>query len=249
MSEYIGTVGSRVSFEAVYKKYSEYKTHFTFYGETHAVYQLEDADGNRIVWDTTSGFIEDKKMERDRNGMLPIIWEGAKLLVKATVKDHSEYKGVKQTKISRPTFTLIENGKNPAEAAKAKEEAKARKKQEQLDSIKEGDFVWRMPYKQYKEHYSDCETVCDSYEKHEDAMGRTISPPTIEVIIRAGRLKNSGTRGQHFYGFVFAPSAGCEDGVVFRAVSEENARKQLLKKNPDCKDWVCVKIYEHRRGR
>lgn len=30
---------------------------------------------------------------------------------------------------------------------------------QQLESMKEGDKVYRMPYRQYKQHYADCEKV------------------------------------------------------------------------------------------
>ena len=50
--------------------------------------------------------------------------------------------------------------------------------------------IIRMKYKAYKEHYSDCETVYDSYDK---------GNKSIEVIIPEGRMKNSGVRGKKFY--------------------------------------------------
>lgn len=85
--------------------------------------------------------------------------------------------------------------------------------------------VIRMKYKAYKEHYADCETVYDSYEK---------GSKSIEVIIPEGRIKNSGVRGKKFHYYEFN---GIENGTgrkvttIIKAVSVENARKCL---NQNC---------------
>ena len=94
-----------------------------------------------------------------------------------------------------------------------------------------------MPYKQYKEHYSDCETVIDSFETHRDR------PATIKVIIREGRLKASGVRGQHFYWFVFEITEGDEKfESSYYAVSEKNAEKRCIKEFPEATKRECVKV-------
>lgn len=85
------------------------------------------------------------------------------------------------------------------------------------------------------DNYSNCETVKGSFRS---------SDCTIGVIVREGRLKNSGVRGKHFYGFEFRTSDN--QRVCYRAVSEENARKTMLKDFPESRDWECVKIYTHR---
>lgn len=51
------------------------------------------------------------------------------------------------------------------------------------------ETIIRMPYRQYKNAYADCQTVCDSYDS---------SSKTIEVIVPEGRLKPSGVRGKRF---------------------------------------------------
>lgn len=242
MSEYIGAVGQRISVEVTYVKRCEYTTHFTYYGETHNIFKLEDASGNCIVWDTT-GWLEDKKFV-DKNGMCKQIFPGSKLLLTATVKAHSEYKGTKQTTISRPRFTLIELAKSPDEIQREKEAAQEQKRQEQLESIKGTDFIWEMPYQQYKEHYSDCETVVGSYDNKTDSRGYQHGKPTIKVIIREGRLKNSGVRGEHYSGFEFTADDGTK--VVYRAISEETARKRMKKEYPNSDTWECTHIYNYR---
>jgi hypothetical protein len=220
---YIGTIGKRITLEVTYTKRFEYRTHFTYYGESHNVFKMEDENGNCIVWDTT-GWMEDKKLV-DSRGMCKPIWEGSKLLLTATVKEHKEYKGTEQTTISRPKFTVIELAKSPEEIQAEKEAEKKRKKEAQAATITENDLVWEMPYKQYKEHYADCETVIDSY--HKDRNGFS----TIKVIVREDRLKNSGVRGERFSRYAFV----LEDGsrVVYKAVCIDNAEKRIKKEHPN----------------
>ena len=243
MGEYIGSVGSKISVEVTYKKHTSYQTHYTYYGETHNIFILEDASGNCIVWNTT-GWLEDKKFN-EKNGMYMTIFPGSKLLLTATVKEHSEYKGTKQTVISRPRFKLLEMAKSPEEIRREREAEQERKRQEQYDSIKGNDEIWEMPYKQFKEHYSDCETIIDSYDEHLDSRGNPTGHPTIKVIIREGRLKNSGVRGQHYKGFEFTTGTGSK--VCYRAISEETARKRMKKEFPDRNTavWECTKIYNY----
>ena len=108
-----------------------------------------------------------------------------------------------------------------------KEELEAKKREEQLASIKDGDAIWRMPYKQYKEHYSDCETVAGSYECSDRGY------KTIEVILRKGRVKNSGVRGERFSRYAFILENGHR--VIYKAVCCENAEKRLEKEYPNMK--------------
>ena len=115
------------------------------------------------------------------------------------------------------------------ERREAERQAKA---QEQINSLKGEDLVWTMPYKQYKEHYSDCETVVGSYDNHEkeNMHSRRYYPPTITVIIREGRLKNSGVRGEHYSGYRMENERG--EWITYRAVKEENALKRVSKDFP-----------------
>ncbi len=79
----------------------------------------------------------------------------------------------------------------------------------------------RMKYRDYKNHYNDCETVCDSYNKQDK---------TIEVVVPEGRMKNSGVRGKSFRYFHFD---GVENGtgrkvyINIKATCVENAIKRL----------------------
>ena len=95
----------------------------------------------------------------------------------------------------------------------------------------------RMLYRRYKEHFSDCETVPGTYEK---------STKSIIVIIPEGRMKPSGVRGKHFYGFELMATDENEKKmlVCLRAVSLENALKQISR-DPDLNryNWQYSKRY------
>ena len=228
---YIGTVGQKIEVEVIYKKRFSYTTTFGHQYIDRNVFKMEDAEGNCIVWNTTS-WIEDKKFVDD-NGMCKIIPEGSRLLVTATVKEHSEYKGTEQTLLNRPKFKLVE-------LAKTEDEIRQEKVEAQKATLTDKDSIWEMPYRQYKEHYSDCETIIGSYDTHVDSQGNPQGHATIKVIIREGRLKNSGVRGQRFHTYKFQTE--CGEIVTYRAVCEENARKQMKKDFPNSDNWELYTI-------
>ena len=83
-SEYVGEVGKRIEFEVASCRvlYTRSNAGYSYYATDSYVYEIIDANGNVIVWSTTS-FVE----------------EGMKFV--ATVKSHGEYRGVKQTTVTR----------------------------------------------------------------------------------------------------------------------------------------------------
>lgn len=240
---YIGSIGEKVEIEVTIKGVFQYDTRFAYQTTTHYIISMEDAEGNALVWKTTSypsimvskevahickdGYHFDKDARHifGGNDSYHSLTNGDVVTIKGSIKEHSVYNGVEQTALQRCKFTGVSHFEKSWSELKAEREAEQKKrKEEQLNSIKGEDFIWKMPYKQYKEHYSDCETVAGSFERPERGVC------TIKVIIREGRLKNSGVRGEHFYGFDFSfDFEGKNTSCVFRAVSEENARKQLAK--------------------
>lgn len=220
MSKHIGCVGQKVSVAVTLVneiRYVDYK--FSHYGTSYYTYIMQDSDGNVYVWKTSSIMsFEDS----NDTGRLYFIYKGDTLMISGTVKEHSEYKGVKQTVLTRCKYSLI--ARKPDEAVL--------KREQQYQSIKEGDRVVKMSYSQYKEHYSDCETISGSFN---------CESVSIDVIVRAGRMKNSGVRGKHFHGYTIQ----FDDGkfCTYRAVSEENAIKQAKKGFPGSMTFECVKIY------
>lgn len=240
MEGYIATIGSKVTAEVKMVNIFEYQDYkFSYYGTSRYIYTMQDNEGNVLVY-KSGAYLTFKTGEKDRWGN-PVetgIRRGDKIIISGTVKDHGEYKGTKQTVLQRVRVKAL------IERQPTKQELETMKREEQLASLTDGDFCWRMPYRQYKEHYSDCEVLAGSFNDGCDSRGRKIAETTVEVIIREGRLKNSGVRGNHFYGFEFRTADG---GLVcYRAVSEENARKRMLKDYPESGNWECTRIYTHR---
>jgi hypothetical protein len=85
-SQYIGTVGDVIVATVKLVSINTYKTHFSYYGETNFIYKFTDENGNTLVWKTSSW----QEIE-----------EGNTYEIKGKVKEHSEYKGDKQTVLTR----------------------------------------------------------------------------------------------------------------------------------------------------
>lgn len=208
---------------------------FAYGYETKYIYTMKGTDGTIYAWKNTTALFGYDEITDSDDGYYSINAKGEKvkwnpihkgdvIIISATVKGEDEYNGQKQTLVNRvKVHGRTFKAKTPEEIEAEKKEKKEREKREQMDSIKEGDIIQKMSYRQFKEHYNDCETVIDSYECKNGLS-------TIKVIIRKGRLKKSGVRGEHFneYQFFFEYE-GQEISKSFRAVSEENALKQLAK--------------------
>ena len=228
---HFGEIGKRYALTLTLKHDYEFTSYFGYIEQTKHIYTFVDADGIAYVWKTTSNIGMDTEDDRGNWGFDPVR-VGDTAEVKATIKAHGTYKDADQTEVTRVKVISISH-------IPTKEEREDARRAEQLKSIQEGDFVWQMPYRQYKEHYSDCETLAGSFNRHEDSYGRSTGA-TIDVIIRAGRLVPSGVRGQRFNRYTFEVDGG---QCSFRAVSEANAEKQCRKMFPDAKSIECVKIF------
>lgn len=240
MEGYIGTIGSKVTTDVKMVNIFEYQDYkFSYYGTSRYIYTMQDDDGNALVY-KSGAYLTYKTGEKDQWGN-PVeigIRRGDKISISGTIKDHGEYKGAKQTVLQRVRVKAL------IDRQPTKRELDEQKYKEQLASLANGDFIWRMPYRQYKEHYADCEIIAGSFDDGCDSRGRKIKDCTVDVIIREGRLKSSGVRGKHFYGFEFRTDNG---GLVcYRAVSEGNARKRMMKDYPESESWECTRIYTHR---
>jgi len=194
------------------------------------IYKFEDSDKNVYIWKTTGILAKEDKVPAKNDPesfyiettSIPV---GSTIKIKASIKGENEYKGEHQTLLTRVKVEDI------IIKALTKEERDEILKEEQLDSLEDGDFIWEMPYKQYKQHYSDCETIIGSFVSSEYG-----GPSLISVIIREGRLKNSGVRFQKFDTYRFVNEDRTKVRCLY-AVSEENARKRLEKEYPDI-DWI-----------
>jgi len=96
---YVGEPKKRFDFTLTLASDHEFEG---YYGLTH-VYEFADEDGNCIVW-MTGNPIECYDEESDQWVYAEV---GDKIEMKATVKEHKEYKGIKQTMVNRPKINRI----------------------------------------------------------------------------------------------------------------------------------------------
>lgn len=211
--------------------------------ETKYIYTMQGSDGTVYAWKHTTSILGyEEEVEGgeyhyiNKDGKKVIfhrINKDAVIVISATVKGEDEYNGQPQTIVNRVKLhKVIANGKSFEEIQaekeaeeKRKKEEKERKIQEQLDSLTDGDFIWKkMPYKQFKEHYNDCETVIDSFDRQNGKC-------YIDVIVRDGRLKNSGSRGRRYRYFWLRNNNGQK--VAYKAISLENAIRRAQKEYPN----------------
>lgn len=239
---YIGNIGDKINTEVTLVGIHEYMDYaFSYYGTTKYIYTMKDPEGNILVWKSTA-YMCIKTEERNSITGDPYYYgirKNDKIQITGTIKGHSTYKDEEQTVLQRVKVVKL------IEKAVTWEEKKAAKQEEQLATLTGGDFVWTMPYKQYKAHYSDCETIYASYNDHADENRNDpvrFHPATISVIIREGRLKASGVRGEHFSGYQMENELGQK--ITYRAVNEDNALKRVQKDFPD-HTWKCTKIYDY----
>lgn len=195
-----------------------------FRDETVSIYKMTDDDGAIYVWKTTGTLRMETLLDNDDVEMY-FPRKGDVFRIRATVKGETQYKGEAQTEINRVNVTEIIS----------KHIEKTAEKQKKSINLEEGDYIWEMPYGQYKKHYSDCETIAGSYDD-ERRM--------IKVIIRAGRLKASGTRGEHYAYFKVTNGTDVE---WYKAISEENAIKRA-KKEYGGEWWIEDAKYRNCRG-
>lgn len=98
ISQFVGNVGERITAKVTLDKKVTYEVpSFVGFGkDTKWIYIFVDESGNKFVWKTSRPM-----WFEDENGYEKPIFEGDSLTIKGTVKDHTEYKGEKQTEIQR----------------------------------------------------------------------------------------------------------------------------------------------------
>lgn len=201
--------------------------------ETVSIYKMVDDKGTVYVWKTTGHLMKETVLGNPEDEYREVDTyfprKGDVFTIRATVKGETEYKGEPQTEVNRVVVKEI-----VSKYQEAVVEAKAEKQKQSID-LEAGDRIVEMSYKGYKQHYADCETVEGSYDDEFK---------TIKVIVRAGRMKPSGTRGKHYKGYELKNELG--HTTTYRAVCEENAIKRANKELPGHK-WECIHIYDYRR--
>ena len=195
------------------------------------IYKMTDNEGKVYVWKTTGHLMKETVLGKPEDEYREVDTyfpkKGDVFVIRATVKGETEYKGEPQTEINR---VIVKEVISKYEAVKV---AKAEKQKQSLD-LEAGDRIVEMFYRSYKQHYADCETVEGSYD---DEFR------TIKVIVRAGRMKANGVRGEHFKGYELVNENN--EHITYRAVCEDNALKGAHKEYPN-HTWECVHIYDYR---
>lgn len=87
-SEYVGEIGQKLELKVKYLRYFTFETHFSYYGEMNFIYKFADENGNTIVWKTSKCLCDELQQENYYT-------------IKGTVKEQNEYKGDKQTVLTR----------------------------------------------------------------------------------------------------------------------------------------------------
>lgn len=104
-SGHIGTVGERLTVTAKYIRSASWEVNYGNKGgkgwwgylseQTQYLHTFEDESGNVLVWKTTS------PIAREVGDHYIDVNKGETVTVKGTVKEHGEYKGIKQTVLTR----------------------------------------------------------------------------------------------------------------------------------------------------
>ena len=98
ISQHVGNVGERITATVTLEKEVSFEVpSFKGWGtDTKWICIFVDESGNKLVWKTTSPL-----WVYDENGYGKPVCEGDTVTIKATVKDHGDYKGEKQTEVQR----------------------------------------------------------------------------------------------------------------------------------------------------
>lgn len=102
VSEYVGEVGGKIDTVVTLVKTAWYEVKDPFgRPETRNVFMFTDGDGNLIVWKTGSGVTFTVGSEWH------VVEKGESVRMRATVKDHAEYDGDKQTVVKNCRFKAV----------------------------------------------------------------------------------------------------------------------------------------------
>ena len=90
-SNFVGEIGDKIDLTVTLVKEYTYETNYSFHGGTSTIYTFKDKDGNKLIWNTgTAPMVDDEPIE-----------EGKKYRLSGTVKDQKEYRGEKETVLTR----------------------------------------------------------------------------------------------------------------------------------------------------
>ena len=116
-TDYIGEIGERIEKVLTYLGCNCFEYHMRWNTRTTYLHKFEDENGNMVIWKTADCLdYEDKK------GDYQPIKEGWQVKVRGTVKEHSEYRGRKQTALTRCKYSLVTEIQTENESQKAFDE-------------------------------------------------------------------------------------------------------------------------------
>lgn len=87
-SQHVGNIGEKLDIEATYDHRAYYTAHIGWMEQTIYIHTFRDADGNALIWKTSS------------TSLVGIV-DGDKVKLRGTIKEHSEYNDEKQTALTR----------------------------------------------------------------------------------------------------------------------------------------------------
>ena len=107
ISKHVGNIGDKIDLEVEYVKtaWFEVKSFAGFGTETMYVHTFKDADGNKLVWKTSTDNFRFKINLENPNESEEVVKVGDMVHIKGTIKEHSEYKDEKQTALTRCKVT------------------------------------------------------------------------------------------------------------------------------------------------
>lgn len=109
-SEWVGEPKQRTDMELTFVREWSYERHTyrsNYYTEWFHIYTLADDEGNCYVWKTTND-LDVEWYDEDGKWHCDAAEPGDRVVLKATVKEHGEYKGIKQTVITRPKIKEVQ---------------------------------------------------------------------------------------------------------------------------------------------
>lgn len=110
-SEYVGKPKQRMDLElTVIRRTSFTRPAYSYGYEEVNVYTMADSKGNCFVWKST-GFLGVDEVVETIGDREFLEWHpaevGSRVVMRATVKEHGEYRGIKQTVLTRPTVKEV----------------------------------------------------------------------------------------------------------------------------------------------
>ncbi len=164
---FIGNVNDTINVTVTVKNIFGYSTKYGYVN----VYICEDIDNNIFVWKTSKHL-----GVYDEDNFWYNIKRRDQINLVGKLKEHKVYRDQEQNILTRCKYSLITKGLS-------QEEIDEMEKQKQIESIVPGlDEMIEVTYKEYKEKYSDCETIKNSF--HRD-FGRAY----ISIIVRNANIR------------------------------------------------------------